>query len=83
VPDQISMLDQVSCPILFHFGTEDEFITGYQKVVDAVAAHDGAEIHLEAAGHAYLNHLGPWYDKDAADRAWDLTAAFLARTLPA
>lgn len=82
VPDQIDTLDQVSCPILFHFGTEDSFITGYQKVVDAVAAHPGAEIALEPAGHAFLNHLGPWYDKDAADRAWDRTAAFLSRTLP-
>ncbi|MCP2245127.1 dienelactone hydrolase family protein [Lentzea aerocolonigenes] len=83
VPDQVGTLDQVSCPILFHFGTEDSFITGYQKVVDAVAAHEGAEIHLEPAGHAFLNHLGPWYDEEAAGRAWDLTAAFLARTLPA
>ncbi len=82
VPDQISSLDEVSCPILFHFGTEDAFITGYQKVVDAVETHEGAEIHLEAAGHAFLNHLAPWYDEDAAGRAWDLTAAFLARTLP-
>jgi carboxymethylenebutenolidase len=82
VPDQIGALDQVSCPILFHFGTEDEYITEYQKVVDAVAGHEGAEIHLEPAGHAFLNHLGPWYDAAAADRAWDLTAAFLARTLP-
>ncbi len=83
VPDQIETLDQVSCPILFHFGTEDSFITGYEKVADAVAEHDGAEIHLEAAGHAFLNHLAPWYDEEAAVRAWDLTAAFLARTLPA
>lgn len=83
VPDQIDTLDQVSCPILFHFGTEDEFIAGYQKVVDAVETHEGAEIHLEPAGHAFLNHLGPWYDQAAADRAWDITKQFLARTLPA
>lgn len=82
VPDQIGALGQVSCPILFHFGTEDAFITEYQKVVEAVESHDGAEIHLEAAGHAFLNHLGPWYDEDAAGRAWDLTAKFLSRTLP-
>ena len=82
VPDQIGTLDQVSCPIQFIFGTEDAFITGYQKVVDAVPSHEGAEIHLEPAGHAFLNHLGPWYDKDAADRAWDVSARFLARTLP-
>ncbi len=82
VPDQIGTLDQVSCPIQFVFGTEDAFITGYQKVVDAVPSHEGAEIHLEAAGHAFLNHLGPWYDEDAADRAWDVATQFLARTLP-
>ncbi|MFI6098486.1 dienelactone hydrolase family protein [Lentzea sp. NPDC051213] len=83
VPDQIGTLDQVSCPILFHFGTEDAFITGYQKVADAVAEHEGAEINLAPAGHAFLNHLAPWYDETAADQAWDLTANFLKRTLPA
>ena len=82
MPDQIGTLGEVSCPILFHFGTEDAYITEYRKVVDAVEGHDNAEIHLEPAGHAFLNHLGPWYDQAAADRAWDLTAQFLARTLP-
>ncbi|SDF56651.1 carboxymethylenebutenolidase [Lentzea fradiae] len=83
VPEQIGTLGEVSCPILFHFGTEDEYITGHRLVVEAVEEHDGAEIHLEPAGHAFLNHLGPWYDAAAADRAWDITAQFLARTLPA
>ncbi|MFD4671801.1 dienelactone hydrolase family protein [Lentzea sp. NPDC058450] len=82
VPDQIGTLDQVTCPIQFVFGTEDNFITGYQKVVDAVEGHDHAEIHLEPAGHAFLNHLAPWFDRAAADRAWDISAQFLARTLP-
>ncbi|MET8758269.1 dienelactone hydrolase family protein [Lentzea sp. NPDC004782] len=82
VPDQIGTLDQVSCPILFLFGTEDPYLPGYQKVVDAAEGHPGAEIHLEAAGHAFLNHLGPWYAEEAAHRAWDVTTAFLARALP-
>ncbi|MEU7478601.1 dienelactone hydrolase family protein [Lentzea sp. NPDC042327] len=82
VPDQVALLDQVSCPIIFHFGTEDDFIPGYQKVVDASDSHEGAEVHLQPAGHAFHNHLGHFHDKAAADRAWDLTTAFLDRTLP-
>lgn len=82
VPEQIGTLDQVTCPILFHFGTEDEYIPGHRLVTAAVEEHENAEIHLEPAGHAFLNHLGPWYDAAAADRAWDATAQFLARTLP-
>ncbi len=52
-----------------------------RKTLDILEA-DGAEIALEPAGHAFLNHLGPWYDEDAAGRAWDATTVFLSRTLP-
>ncbi|WP_020668681.1 dienelactone hydrolase family protein [Amycolatopsis nigrescens] len=87
VPDQVGLLDQVSCPILFHFGGQDPYIPreAVQRVVDAVQGHEGAEIHVqEQAGHAFHNHSAPmFHHPEAAAEAWRLTTEFLARTLPA
>ena len=35
----------------------------------------------EGAGHAFDNPHADWHDRDAAARAWDSTAAFLAAHL--
>jgi len=77
VPDQVGLLRAVTCPIQFHFGGQDPYIPreAVQRVVDAVAGHQDAEIHVqEQAGHAFHNH---------AAEAWRLTTEFLTRTLPA
>ena len=57
---------------------------GVQRVVEAVAGHPGAEIHVqEQAGHAFHNHAAPmFHNPEAAAVAWKLTTEFLARTLP-
>ncbi|GLZ33178.1 carboxymethylenebutenolidase [Lentzea sp. NBRC 105346] len=86
VPGSVGLLSQITCPIQFHFGGQDPYITRdqVQIVEDAVAEHDNAEIHVqEDAGHAFHNHVAPMFHQPAAAaRAWDLTTAFLARTLP-
>jgi carboxymethylenebutenolidase len=86
VPSSIALLADVGCPIQFHFGGRDPYIPrdDVQRVVDAVAGHDGAEIHVqEQAGHAFCNASAPrFHDPEASEAAWTLTRAFLARELP-
>lgn len=87
VAEQIADLARVSCPIQFHFGGRDPYIprSDVAVVEAAVAAHPGAEIHVqEEAGHAFHNHVAPmFHHPEAAARAWELTMEFLRRTLPA
>ncbi|MET8850349.1 dienelactone hydrolase family protein [Amycolatopsis sp. NPDC004625] len=87
VAGQIADLARVSCPIQFHFGGQDPYIprADVAVVAAAVAAHPGAEIHVqEEAGHAFHNHVAPMFHHPAAAaRAWELTTQFLRRTLPA
>ncbi|MBE1501963.1 carboxymethylenebutenolidase [Amycolatopsis lexingtonensis] len=86
VTASIGELSRVTCPIQFHFGGQDPYIprSDVAVVESAVAAHPGAEIHVqEDAGHAFHNHVAPMFHHPAAAaRAWDLTTDFLRRTLP-
>jgi carboxymethylenebutenolidase len=86
VAEQIDGLSRVECPIQFHFGGQDPYIprSDVAVVEAAVAAHAGAEIHVqEEAGHAFHNHVAPmFHHPEAAARAWVLTTTFLRRTLP-
>jgi carboxymethylenebutenolidase len=78
---------QIACPMLMHWGGADQYIPRAQ--VDAVATlaagRDDIECHVhEGAGHAFDNHRAPMFHVPAARAAaWELTAAFLARELPA
>ncbi|MDT7801291.1 MAG: carboxymethylenebutenolidase [Actinomycetota bacterium] len=87
VPSQLAGLPEITCPIQFHFGGQDPYIprADVALVEAAVASHPGAEIHVqEEAGHAFHNNVAPmFHHPEAAARAWDLTTAFLRRTLPA
>ena len=87
VAASIAELSRVTCPIQFHFGGQDPYIprSDVALVAAAVAAHPGAEIHVqEEAGHAFHNHVAPmFHHPGAAARAWDLTTEFLRRTFPA
>jgi carboxymethylenebutenolidase len=87
VAQQIDALSRVECPIQFHFGGQDPYIPRADVAVveSAVAAHPGAEIHVqEEAGHAFHNNVAPmFHHPEAAARAWELTTEFLRRTLPA
>lgn len=85
VPDMIGMLDQVSCPTLFHFGNNDPFIPneGVERLSAAIAGRDGFLLNVEDAGHAFDNHESEqFYASGAATAAWAKTMSFLeaART---
>ena len=86
IPGALADADAITCPLLMHWGGADQYIPREQ--VDAVAAwaaeRDTFECHVhEGAGHAFDNAFAPQFSNpDAAARAWELTSAFLARTLP-
>jgi carboxymethylenebutenolidase len=85
IADRLNECDQLTCPILFHFGGNDPYIPNEQ--VDAIRARLGerpnVEIHVQhQAGHAFENHLAPqFHDPTAAAASWPLTVDFLRRNL--
>ena len=87
IPAALDRARAITCPAIMHWGGADPFIP--RERVDAVAAmaaaHESIECHVhERAGHAFDNHLAPmFHNPDARAAAWELTAAFLARELPA
>ena len=86
IPAALDDAATIPCPVLLHFGGADPYIPREQ--IDAVAAfaaeHDGFECHIaEGAGHAFDNSFAPQFSNPpAAAAAWEVTSAFLARTLP-
>jgi carboxymethylenebutenolidase len=87
IPGTLDAAAQIACPTIMHWGGADPYIPRAQ--VDAVAAlaaeRDDIECHVhEGAGHAFDNHRAPMFHvPEARAAAWELTAAFLARELPA
>lgn len=81
----IDKATSIDCPILFHFGSADDFLPNDD--VDALrAATEGmANVDIrvaEGAGHAFDNHRNPMFsDPDAAADAWAVTSAFLEEHL--
>jgi carboxymethylenebutenolidase len=86
VAGNLDKADQISCPILFHFGGDDPYLpmSDAQAVADLFADVAGAKVEIQpGAGHAFDNHLNPMFSNPAAAKpAWDVTTAFLARHLP-
>jgi len=86
IPDRLAGAASIACPTLMHWGGADRFIA--RERVDAVVAmaadHELIECHVhEGAGHAFDNSFAPMFSNpEAAAAAWELTRAFLARTLP-
>ncbi len=85
VPDMIGMIDQVSCPTLFHFGNTDAYIPdeGVERIAAAIAGREGFVLNIENAGHAFDNHeAAMFYNEPAAHAAWAKTMAFVTQHLP-
>ncbi len=86
IADALDAGEAISCPVLFHFGGQDQYIPREQ--VDRVCAfadsHPNMECHIqEDAGHAFDNHEAPMFHQpEPAARAWEITKDFLARTFP-
>ena len=80
VPDMLGMLDQVTCPTLFHFGNADAYIPneGVDAISAAIAGRDGFFLNVEDAGHAFDNHESAiFWNEAAAKSAWAKTMSFL------
>ncbi|MEA2480693.1 MAG: carboxymethylenebutenolidase [Thermoleophilaceae bacterium] len=83
IADALGQAGEIECPVLFHFGGEDQFIarTDAERVGAAAAERDDWEFAIqEDGGHAFDNHESARFHRPAAAaRAWDLTRDFLAR----
>jgi carboxymethylenebutenolidase len=85
IADSLDRADQISCPALFHFGAEDNYIPleAAHRVEAVAQQRPGWECHIQPdGGHAFDNHDAPMFSRpQAAARAWELTREFLARRL--
>ncbi len=86
VAGNLDQADDVTCPILFHFGGSDPYLPSEDSaaVAERFASVDDADVVIQLdAGHAFDNHLNPMFSNpEAAAVAWEATSAFLARHLP-
>ena len=86
VPGGLGEAGSVRCPILFHFGTADDYISSEQRhaVREAFAGRPDVEFHLhEGANHAFDNWRSPiFHHERAATDAWQQTVDFLTRMFP-
>ncbi len=85
VPSMLGLIDQVTCPTLFHFGNADAFLPneGVEKIVGAIAGRQGFVVNIENAGHAFDNHESAmFYNETAANAAWAKTMSFLQLYVP-
>jgi len=74
-----SVLQNLSTPIMAHFGRQDEVVP--PKQVEAFRSRlDGqrvnAQIYMYDAGHAFANPSGDSYDEEAAEQAWSRSTEF-------
>jgi len=75
-------LSNVSCPVLMHIGTDDDFIpvSKVEELAELVRAN-GAAVDVETyegAGHAFVNDTRPEaHHPEAAAEAWRRTVDFL------
>jgi carboxymethylenebutenolidase len=85
IPERLDQADRISCPVLFHFGAQDEFIpvSDAERVCAIAEQHPGWECHIQPdGGHAFDNHESPIFSRpEPAARAWEITREFLARNL--
>lgn len=80
----LPMLDDVTCPMLFHYGDRDPYISqdSVEQVERAISSRPGMRLERYDAGHAFSNWDAPsMYDETAAEAAWATTTAFLAEHL--
>ncbi len=87
IADVLDEGERISCPLLMHFGSADQYIPMEQvsAIVHRLAPRPNVEIVVhEGAGHAFDNHLAPMFHQpEPARAAWEQTVDFLQRTMPA
>ncbi len=76
--------EQVTCPMLFHFGDNDPFLpnSDVDKIREATQAMANVTVRQYwMGGHAFDNSLSPFYQPYQANEAWGHTSALFARHL--
>ncbi|MBI3897663.1 MAG: dienelactone hydrolase family protein [Gammaproteobacteria bacterium] len=86
VPTPFARTPQINCPILFHFGDEDDNPSpADRRMLDAELTRHGKAhefYHYPNAGHAFMNFTNAErYRQAATEVAWPRTLAFLDRCL--
>jgi carboxymethylenebutenolidase len=72
--------------MLIHYAGDDERINAGIPAFEEALKKAGVEYKIytyEGAGHAFMNDTGTRYHKEAAELAWQRTAAFLREKLKA
>jgi carboxymethylenebutenolidase len=74
-----SVLEDLTTPIMAHFGRQDEVVPPEQ--VEAFRSRlEGRDVSVQIftydAGHAFANPSGDSYDEAAAEQAWERTTDF-------
>ena len=86
MPDDLSCLANLSCPVLFFGGEKDQWITveKMNRLRDALQQYgkEGEVKIYEGADHAFFNDTRPEvYNASAAHDAWQRTLAFFRQHL--
>jgi carboxymethylenebutenolidase len=89
LPNLLHLAEDVECPSLHVFGTEDAYVTrdkveAIREAVTAGGRRDQVRVELhEGAGHAFDNPNPMFHHARASEEAWAQTEAFLTEALPA
>lgn len=84
IADHVNLAEHIHCPVLMHFGKDDEMIPMDQveKIKQAFAGRSGVEIYVYPdVGHAFFNHTRANYNEPAAKLAYQRTLDFLAKAV--
>lgn len=86
MPDDLSVVANLSCPMLFFGGEKDQWITveKMQRLRDAIVQYgkDGEVKIYDGADHAFFNDTRPEvYDAASAADAWQRTLGFFRQHL--
>jgi carboxymethylenebutenolidase len=84
IADHLNLAKKISCPLLMHFGDQDEMMPAEQ--IDAIRAAFANRIDVEietypGVGHAFYNHTRSSYNASAAALAHQKTLRFLKQFL--
>ncbi|MCX6569548.1 MAG: dienelactone hydrolase family protein [Candidatus Aminicenantes bacterium] len=77
---------KIKAAMLIHYAGDDERINAGIPAFEEALKKAGVEYKIymyEGAGHAFMNDTGTRYNKEAAELAWQRTAAFLREKLKA
>ena len=84
IETKLNEADKVSCPLMLHFGTEDQYSPPevIEQVTTAFKGRSDVEIYAyEGANHGFFNEGRPAYDAAASTTALERTLKLFGDTL--